>query len=73
MAVEIDMSKLLIGVIVINGKAQNVEYEGIPIVCYQCGKVGHLKEKCPEKSSEKNNATKPESNHSLNPQQVEPC
>lgn len=43
MAIEIDMSKPLTGIIIINGKAQKVEYEGILIVCYQCGKVGHLK------------------------------
>lgn len=72
MAIEIDMAKPLIGLIIINVKAQKVEYEGIPSVCYKCGKVGHLKEKCLENSQEKQTETKAGENMNSSQPQVNP-
>lgn len=46
-------NKLLAGIWVngMNGKFyQKVEYEGIGIMCFGCGKVGHQKELCPSKN-----------------------
>ncbi|XP_024039224.1 uncharacterized protein LOC112097866 [Citrus clementina] len=33
----------------LDGKIQKVKYEGLPIICYQCGKYGHNNIVCPEK------------------------
>lgn len=43
---ELDLPKPIVISTLINRKYQKVEYEGIPIICYTCGKVGHLKDKC---------------------------
>lgn len=70
MAVELDLAKPIVNTIIINGKAQKIEHEGIPILCYPCGKVGHLKEKCPVKMEEiaqKKDNTNPDSNGTAAP------
>lgn len=45
-AVVVDISKPLIPFIGVDGKKQTFVYEGLPSICYSCGKVGHIKEKC---------------------------
>lgn len=35
----------------IDGKKKNIVYEGLPSICYVCGKVGHIKEKCNQYSN----------------------
>lgn len=52
MAVYVNLDKPLISHIYINGKAQRVEYEFLPTVCFHCGKYSHLKEGCPQKAFE---------------------
>ncbi|CAI0547351.1 unnamed protein product [Linum tenue] len=47
MAVEVDLSKPLVPRIRLDGKWQKVEFENIPVVCFECGKVGHTKIICP--------------------------
>ncbi|CAI0420604.1 unnamed protein product [Linum tenue] len=47
-AVEVDLSQPLIPRIRLDGKWQRVEFENIPIVCFECGKIGHTKISCPE-------------------------
>ncbi|CAL1355746.1 unnamed protein product [Linum trigynum] len=46
-AVEVDLSKPLATRIRLDGKWQYLEYENLPILCFECGRVGHTKEVCP--------------------------
>ncbi|CAI0401867.1 unnamed protein product [Linum tenue] len=46
-AVEIDLSKPLVTRIRLDGQWQYVEYENLPTVCFECGRIGHLGESCP--------------------------
>ncbi|KAI9123312.1 hypothetical protein K1719_006201 [Acacia pycnantha] len=45
-AVVIDLQQPLIPWIKIDGKTYGVEYEGLPLICFSCGKYGHAKDKC---------------------------
>ncbi|XVE98646.1 hypothetical protein REPUB_Repub03eG0124800 [Reevesia pubescens] len=45
--VELDITKALLSKIRIGKQLKNVEYEGLNLICFQCGKVGHKKENCP--------------------------
>ncbi|CAI0465448.1 unnamed protein product [Linum tenue] len=47
MAVEVDLSKPLVPRIRLDGKWQKVEFENLPVVCFECGKIGHTKLNCP--------------------------
>ncbi|KAJ4836400.1 hypothetical protein Tsubulata_039886 [Turnera subulata] len=46
-AVEVDLTKPLKGTILFKGKAQKVIYEGIPTICFTCGKTDHSMALCP--------------------------
>ncbi|KAA3469599.1 ATPase GET3 [Gossypium australe] len=46
MAVYIDLDKPLVSQILINGWKQNVEYESLPTICFQCGRYGHVESSC---------------------------
>ncbi|KAI9083721.1 hypothetical protein K1719_034310 [Acacia pycnantha] len=45
-AVLVDLQKPLIPWIKVEGRTYGVEYEGLPLICFECGKYGHTKEKC---------------------------
>ncbi|KAL4394796.1 hypothetical protein AHAS_Ahas02G0187800 [Arachis hypogaea] len=45
--VEVDLEKPLVSQYQINGKTHLVEYEGIHLVCFHCGMVGHEKQNYP--------------------------
>ncbi|MBA0580915.1 hypothetical protein Gorai_023114 [Gossypium raimondii] len=47
MAVFIDLEKSLTSHVLINGRIQRVEFEALPVVCFSCGRYGHLKNVCP--------------------------
>ncbi|CAI0554356.1 unnamed protein product [Linum tenue] len=47
LAVEVDMSKPLVPRIWLDGAWQKVEYENLPAVCFECGKIGHNSSDCP--------------------------
>ncbi|KAK2384311.1 zinc ion binding / nucleic acid binding protein [Trifolium repens] len=47
--VEVDLSKSLLAMFMIKGRKYNVEYEGLHLLCKNCGKFGHYSEGCPEK------------------------
>ncbi|KAL4319131.1 hypothetical protein GQ457_18G010870 [Hibiscus cannabinus] len=40
------LNKPLISGIVIEGTRQDIEYEGLPSICFSCGKYGHSREIC---------------------------
>ncbi|CAI0442244.1 unnamed protein product [Linum tenue] len=46
LAVEIDMSKPLVPRIFLDDHWQKVVYENLPMVCFECGKVGHNSGSC---------------------------
>ncbi|CAL1413243.1 unnamed protein product [Linum trigynum] len=47
MAVELDLSKPLVTRIRLDGQWQYIEYENLPTVCFECGKIGHTSLSCP--------------------------
>ncbi|CAL1363578.1 unnamed protein product [Linum trigynum] len=46
-AVEIDLAKPLVTRVRLDGAWQYLEYENLPVCCFECGKIGHTKETCP--------------------------
>ncbi|KAI9092002.1 hypothetical protein K1719_027937 [Acacia pycnantha] len=40
--------KALIPWIKVDGKTYGVQYEGLPHICFECGRYGHMKDKCKE-------------------------
>ncbi|CAI0381637.1 unnamed protein product [Linum tenue] len=47
-AVEVDLSKHLVPRIWLDDALQKVEYENLPTVCFECGKIGHTNMTCPQ-------------------------
>ncbi|CAI0394510.1 unnamed protein product [Linum tenue] len=47
LAVEVDLSKPLVPRIWLDDEWQKVEFENLPIVCFECGKIGHSSDSCP--------------------------
>jgi len=54
MCVEIDLTKPVVGRVGINGDWYHVQYDGLHIICTQCGCYGHVLKDCGMK---RNNAT----------------
>ncbi|XP_039055003.1 uncharacterized protein LOC120197594 [Hibiscus syriacus] len=52
LAVVDDLDKPLISGIVIDSHRQLIEYEGLPTICYSCGKYGHTHEHCGKEKKE---------------------
>ncbi|KAH9670348.1 reverse transcriptase domain-containing protein [Citrus sinensis] len=50
-AVELDLAKPLCSQFLLDGKLQKVEYENLPLICYECGKYSHLSITCLERTS----------------------
>lgn len=46
--IEVDLTKPLTAQFWLDGRWHSVEYEGLHIICFSCGKYGHLIDKCPE-------------------------
>ncbi|KAL4304066.1 hypothetical protein GQ457_10G023950 [Hibiscus cannabinus] len=44
LAVVVDLNKPLAPSITIDGFKQKIEYEGLPLICFSCGKYGHIAE-----------------------------
>ncbi|KAI9076559.1 hypothetical protein K1719_041545 [Acacia pycnantha] len=49
-AILIDLSQSLIPWIKVDGNIYGIEYEGLPHICFACGKYGHTEGKCPAKA-----------------------
>ncbi|XVF16538.1 hypothetical protein REPUB_Repub10bG0040500 [Reevesia pubescens] len=45
--VELYLTKFLVSKIRVGQLLVNIEYEGLNLICFSCGKVGHMKELCP--------------------------
>ncbi|XP_057444629.1 uncharacterized protein LOC130736870 [Lotus japonicus] len=49
--VEIDLRKTLVSKFVFEDEEFKIEYEGLNMICFDCGKFGHKKEQCPLKTA----------------------
>lgn len=47
--VEVDLRKPLLAKVRVRKTFYNVEYEGLPLICFECGRFGHRLEHCPSK------------------------
>ena len=64
-AIRVSLTQLLVSRFNLDGRIQKVEYERLPIICYQCGKYGHNSTACLHKQTSNGiNETNPE-NHPL--------
>ncbi|XP_074289370.1 uncharacterized protein LOC141614525 [Silene latifolia] len=46
LSVEIDISRPLLSKFQLNGKIYGIQYEGLKLICFKCGKLGHSMEQC---------------------------
>lgn len=62
-AVKLDLCKPITPYVLVKDELQRVQYESLPILCYNCGVIGHLTEKYskakPTPSKNKENTTTP--------------
>ncbi|XP_024035693.1 uncharacterized protein LOC112096477 [Citrus clementina] len=62
-AIRVSLTQPLVSRFNLDGRIQKVEYEGLPIICYQCGKYGHNSTACLHKQTSNGiNETTPENN-----------
>ncbi|CAN1846190.1 hypothetical protein LINPERHAP1_LOCUS38123 [Linum perenne] len=50
-AIEIDLDEPIPPVVLLDGVIQKVEYENMPTLCFECGRVGHDSQACPRNSA----------------------
>lgn len=53
-SVEIDLTKPLLSKFWLKGKVWKIQYEGLRMVCFTCGKLGHNTEGCPSTKAPSN-------------------
>lgn len=46
LSVDIDLSKPLLSKFWLKSKIWRIQYEGIKMICYKCGKLGHVENQC---------------------------
>ncbi|KAH9735625.1 reverse transcriptase domain-containing protein [Citrus sinensis] len=44
--VRISLAKPLVSQVELNGRIQKIEYEGLPVICFKCGRYGHNSGEC---------------------------
>ncbi|KAK9200137.1 hypothetical protein WN944_015333 [Citrus x changshan-huyou] len=52
--VRISLVQPLVSQVEINGRVQKIEYEGLPVICFKCGRYGHHSETCSSNTNEGN-------------------
>ncbi|MBA0828007.1 hypothetical protein Goarm_012734 [Gossypium armourianum] len=55
LAVYIDLGKSLVSKVKIDGKI-HMEYESMPLVCFDCGRFRHTRDTCPYRSRQRETA-----------------
>ncbi|KAK2378486.1 zinc ion binding / nucleic acid binding protein [Trifolium repens] len=50
LCVQVNLTEPLLAMFTIKGRKYNIEYEGLHMLCLTCGKFGHYKEGCPDKT-----------------------
>ncbi|XP_028763183.1 uncharacterized protein LOC114721522 [Neltuma alba] len=65
--VELDLQQKLVPRVIFGNSIFNVEYMGIDLICFYCGRYGHRKDQCPW-----NNATQSPCNHKQDERNREP-
>lgn len=58
LCVEVDLGIPLLPEYIVDGNHLNIEYEGLYLICFNCGKYGHSLEQCPSKHSQPGNTEK---------------
>lgn len=48
MCIEVDLTKPLVSKFWVMDWLHHVQYEGLPVICFACGKVGHRDVACPK-------------------------
>ena len=46
MCVEVDLTKPLLSKFRLNGRVWGIQYEGLKMICFKCGRQGHKEENC---------------------------
>ena len=52
MCIEVDLSKPLLSKFRLNGSVWIIQYEGLKMICFGCGKQGHKEDCCPLKPND---------------------
>ena len=47
MSVEVDLSKPLLPKFRLHGRVWRIQYEGLRLICFECGQIGHKEDCCP--------------------------
>lgn len=58
MCVEVDLGAPLLPEYIVDGNRLKIEYEGLHLICFHCGRFGHSMDLCPIKRSHENVAAK---------------
>uniref|UniRef100_A0A1S8ACP9 GroES-like zinc-binding alcohol dehydrogenase family protein n=1 Tax=Citrus limon TaxID=2708 RepID=A0A1S8ACP9_CITLI len=53
-AVQISLVQPLVSQVKINGRVQKIEYEGLPFICFKCGRYGHHSDICSSNTNDGN-------------------
>jgi len=46
MCVEVDLTKPLLSKFRLNGRVWDIQYEGLKMICFKCGRQGHKEDAC---------------------------
>ncbi|KAJ1391162.1 Zinc finger, CCHC-type [Sesbania bispinosa] len=67
--IEVDLNNILVSKFLLEGRVYPIEYEGLHLVCFKCGRYGHKKEACPLlfKASEEKDKEAPQMNSTGTP------
>lgn len=72
--VEVDLGEPLLAMFELKGRIYKIEYEGLHQLCLSCGRYGHSKDSCPEKTPTPTAGTENDgSNSNMDGNGGEPC